>query len=475
MDFDILTNLLNNKMVSLEEELAKEEKKIREIGKFQEIIRRIKEDPFILYTPSGEGFIKLLGLDEKKMLSLRTIYDGYLKYGREAIPQISVVEENTEGIKKDLESKIFFLSDVVAKHQGNVLVFEGYRKLNEEVSSEDSYISQIDTLVDLLNTSELSIEERVRILSLVNARNVIIQTKKKEEVLKESLVESEKESNYATAISAMRNELENNYGEDSLKHLEVVSNLLNNCSSSLEVEEILSGWDYSLGISYSKIIDGVIMLKNIEILELKETFGEEDVDAKEEINSINEQIAVLTSYKDSIEMDREAVVVDTTSNMNEYEKAIYEYNPDPLSYPNRVFFLNNAVGRDIDSIRDKETLQDLFVLMENLKKGNVQPKTLSDTSAKEIKPFKRGRQARIRYDVLDDNVCVIVQIIERKSDKCRGEQQTLKLRQKEVPALEERMKDPEFVSELVNVTKVHSEKLLSLITKSSTNKVGGVS
>ena len=66
--------------------------------------------------------------------------------------------------------------------------------------------------------------------------------------------ESEKESNYATAILAMRNELENNYGEDSLKHLEVVSNLLNNCSSSLEVEEILSGWDYSLCISYFELL-----------------------------------------------------------------------------------------------------------------------------------------------------------------------------------------------------------------------------
>lgn len=475
MDFEMLIKLLNDKMVSLEEDLAKEEKKIDEIGKFQDIIRRIKEDPFVLYTPGGEGFIKVLGLDEKKMLSLRTIYDGYLKYGREAIPQISVVEETTEKIKKDLESKIFFLSDVIAKHQGNVLVFEGYKKLNDEVLGEDSYISQIDTLVDLLNTSELSMEERVRILSLVNSRNVIIQSKKKEELLKEEVVESGNESHYAKAILAMRNELENTYGEDSLKHLEVVSNLLNNCSNSEEIEEVLTGWDYSLGISYSKIIDAVIMLKNIEILDLKDTFGEEDLDAKEEINSINEQIEVLSSYKDSIEMDRDAVVVDTTSNMNEYERAIYEYNPDPLSYPNRVFFLNNAVGRDIDSIRDKETLQDLFVLMENLKKGNVQPKTLSDTSAKEIKPFKRGRQARIRYDVLDDNVCVIVQIIERKSDKCRGEQQTLKLRQKEVPLLEERMKDSSFVSELVNVTKVHSEKLLSLITKGSTSKVGGVS
>ena len=117
----------------------------------------------------------------------------------------------------------------------------------------------------------------------------------------------------------------------------------------------------------------------------------------------------------------------------------------------------------------------MFVLLENLKKGNVQPKTLSDTNAKEIKPFKRGRQARIRYDVLDDNVCVIVQVIERKSDKCRGEQQTLKLRQKEVPALEERMKDADFVSELVNVTRIHSEKLLSLVTKGATSKVGGVS
>ena len=42
MDFEMLIKLLDEKMISLNEDLLKEEKKIKEIGKFQDIIRRIK-------------------------------------------------------------------------------------------------------------------------------------------------------------------------------------------------------------------------------------------------------------------------------------------------------------------------------------------------------------------------------------------------------------------------------------------------
>ena len=216
---------------------------------------------------------------------------------------------------------------------------------------------------------------------------------------------------------------------------------------------------------YENIIDGVITLKNIDILDLQDTFGEDDQDVREEVQSIKEQISILTSYRDSITMDREADVVDVVA-LNEYERAISEYNPDPLSYPNRVFFLSNAVGRDIDSIKDKETLQDLFLLLENLKKGNVQAKTLTDFNAREIKPSKRGRQARIRYAVLDDNVCVVLQILERKSDRSRGELQTLKHRQKEVFGFAQELNsNPAVVDDLASITRVHSEKLLSLVAK----------
>lgn len=474
MGLEALKSILDKKLISLNEELEKEQKQIEDIGKFQEIVRAIKENPYILYTSEGERYVKVLGLDENNISTLKKIYDGYLLLGREAIPQISIVEDTTKKIQVNLEEKVCFLSDVVAKHQGNVIVCEGYNLLSQELASDDIYVTQISTLRSLLSSSNLSEVEQNGILMEIIARNNAIHKSKKVEL--EQKLEESNESHYSKAISAMRNELESTFGVDSLKYLETIAGLLKNCRDEKKVEEVLSGWDYSLGTSYSEIIDGIITLKNIDILELQDMFGEDDEEVKEEVLLINSQIGVLNSYKDSIALDRDAVVIDVTSDMNEYERAIHEYNSDPLTYLNHVFFLNNAVGRDIDSIRDKETLQDLFLLMENLKKGNVQPKTLSDTNVKEIKPSKKGRQARIRYTVLDDNVCVVLQILERKSDKCRGEQQTLKIRQKEIPSFVDNLNNnPSVVEDLANVTRVHSDKLLSLVTKISTSKVGGVS
>lgn len=477
MGLDALKSILDKKLVSLTEELEEEKRQIDGIANLQETIRVIKENPYILCTSEGEKYIKLLGLEKYNIPTLKKIYDGYVLLGREAIPQISIVEDTMGNIVANLEQKVCFLSDLIVKHQASVIVCEDYKNLSVELSSEESYVTQFGALRSLLESSDLSLEDKNGILKEIIDRNNAIHRKRILEVeARKREIEASNESHYSKAISVMRNELETTFGVDSLKYLESISKLLDNCSSASEIESVLEGWDYSLGRSYCDIIDGVITLKNIDILDLQDTFGEDDQDVRDEVTSIKEQISVLSSYRDSITMDRDAEKVDTPVMMNEYEKAIHEYNDDPLSYPNRVFFLNNAVGRDIDGIKDKETLQDLFLLLENLKKGNVQAKTLSDFGAREIKPSKRGRQARIRYAVLDDNVCVILQILERKSDKSRGEQQTLKLRQKEVVGFARELNsNPAFVDDLVDITRVHSEKLLSLVTKTATNKVGGVS
>ena len=461
-----LKSILDKKLSSISEELENEQRQIDSIAQLQETIRAIKENPYILCTDDGVEYIKLLGLEEYNLPTLRKIYDGFVLLGKEAIPQISIVDDAMIKIKNNLEQKVCFLSDIVVKHQATVIDCEGYKALSCELESDDVYITQLSFLRSLLESSDMSLEDKNNILRSVIERNNRVHRNKILEVeAKKKAVDASSESHYSKAISVMRNELINTFGEDSLSYLESISNLLDNCSNASDIESVLDGWEYSLGRPFCDIIDGVITLKNIDILDLQDTFGEDDQDVKEEVQSIKEQISILTSYRDSITMDREADVVDVVA-LNEYERAISEYNPDPLSYPNRVFFLSNAVGRDIDSIKDKETLQDLFLLLENLKKGNVQAKTLTDFNAREIKPSKRGRQARIRYAVLDDNVCVVLQILERKSDRSRGELQTLKHRQKEVFGfVQELNSNPAVVDDLASITRVHSEKLLSLVTK----------
>ena len=478
MGLDLLKKLLDDRLVSLDEELKKEEKRIQDIAKVQDVVRRIEDDPYILYTSNGEELVKFLGLDSTKIETFRKIYEGYLVYGRSAIPQISLVEEETVVIKKDLESKICFLSDVIAKHQGNVLLCKGYKALSLQVLNEESYITQIDVLIDLLNSSNLTIEEKNDIKRHINARNIMVQKSLMANDIKEEVVDDSEASlvvsDNANKIAELSAQLDSIFGVEALTHLKTIAELLNDCDSVGDIENLLAGWQYSFGDSYSQIVDGVIILKSIEILELKDAFGEENEEILEEVAMLDEQITILSDYKNSIEMEKNADCIDTSVGMNEYERAIFEYNPDPFSYPVRVFFLNNAVGRDIDSIKDKETLQDLFLLLENLKKGNAQPKNLTDVGVKSLKPSKRGRQARIRYVPLEDNVCVIVQVMEKKADNSRADKKTLSLRVKEVNDLERRMvKDSTVIEDLSDVTMVHSDKLMSLITKTSTNKIGG--
>jgi len=112
-----------------------------------------------------------------------------------------------------------------------------------------------------------------------------------------------------------------------------------------------------------------------------------------------------------------------------------------------------------------------------MKKGSFQSKNfISFEDVREVKPTKKGRQARIRYVALDSNTFVILQAIGSKSNKYRGEIQTLKSRHKEFYTLSKNLKkDDATLDNLANLTKLHSEKLVSMISNTHTNKVGGIS
>jgi hypothetical protein len=477
MGLEALKGILDNKLVFLNQELENEQKQIDSIEQFQEIIRVIKENPYILFTDEGEKYIKLLDLGEYNFPVLKKIYDGYVIFGRDAIPQISLVEDVMERIHNNLEQKVCFLSDLVVGHQANIIVYDGYKTLGSQIFNDDVYVTQIDTLRSLLDGANLSIADKNNILRSVIKKNNSIYKKRILEVSEgENLGEVKEVSEYTKNIAVLRSDLENIFGSDSLKFLSVVSELFGECNNVSEFDEILKGWDYSLGNSYSEIVDGIIKLKSIELLEYRDAFGESSEEVNKEIQVIEAQIKVLCDYKDSITLEREADEVDVSVHQNEYERVINEYNSDLSSYPNHVLFLSNAVGRDIDSIRDPETLRDVFLLLEKLKNDDVQSisKSFAFGGIRELKLSKKGHQARVRYASLGNNVYVISQILEKKADKYTGEENTLKRRGKEVSVLEEKVKkNPVVLDELVDITKVHFDKLFSLVSKGATNKIGG--
>lgn len=490
MGLENLIKFLDEMMVSYNEEIDKENQKIKEIGKFQEIIMNIKDDPYLLYTSNGDRFVDVLGLDRQKLSVLKTIYDAFLKYGKDVIPQIAMVEEQTERIQQELSVKVGVLSDVIAKRQENILLLEGCEKLSNEVKDKNSYISEIDTLLRILNGSNFDLNQKMAVLRDVNERNTLIQEKKtvkleriqerlkklepeKMPELEPEIIQPEKEDSiFIKTAKTLREKLEKDFGEMALKNLVAVSNLFKECKSVDELEELLNGWEHSIGSSYEDIVDGIISLKNIELLELKDAFGEDSNDIEDEINLINSQLEILNNYKEKDNLEKNVEEIDISS--NEYERAISEYDSDLTKYKTQVLFLNNTVGKDIDSIKDMETLSDLFILLEKLKKGESTYKLMSNFKIRELKPTKLGRQARVRYDVIDENTVVILQVIEKKADKTRGEVDSLKRRAKQIPRFKSQMAKVDGRDEIYANSQTHFDKLYGIVSKTASNKLGGV-
>jgi len=384
MEFDVLKKILKEKLEILSSNLEQEEQKIEEIEKLQSIIRKIKDDPYILYTSTDDNFINSLGFssDELSMIDkCKKIYEGFLLFGREAIPQISIVEENTLKIQTDLEKKIYLLSDVAAKHQGTILSYQEYERLGKEVFSDDQYITQVDALINLLNSTDLIEYDKNRIkMAVIDRNNSIYRNLKKSLETKDDVIEevavsdtiisedNVSDNSFQQLIDVITINLENKFGPDALKRIESISDLLKECKVKEEIDALLEGWEYSLGAPFSEIIDAVISVKNIEILELKDAFGADAEEIRDEVDFLNKQISSLNDYKAEISFEKNLDSTEVSVDMNEYEKAIYEYNSDPYASPNCVLFINNSIGRDIDAIKDKETLQDLFLLIEQWKK-----------------------------------------------------------------------------------------------------------
>lgn len=524
MEFDILLRLLNEKIVSLKSEAERTEKSKSEIAHLQDIIRKVKDDPYSLYTSEGSNVIKLLGYNEEQLEEIekwKKIYSLYVQFGmdEEIIPQISIVDEGTKKIEEDLERKVMLLSDVVSRYQAIILGCQRYETLLDEVKDNGAYITEVKTLLDLLNGSNLEVSERNKIKRAVITRNNFIYQqardaaleekrlaelarKDAQEVLvasestdenKDNLRETENDSLNDTKIEVsggvvdetfeteeereiaqLSRNLEKTFGKCTVERMQELVRTILSCESEEQVNDFLDGLKYTDSDKYLEMVDGIISLMKIDILTAKYLSDDATVE------KYNKILSSLVEYKDCFsdeqKAESEAIGVDIDG-LKDFERALQEYNSDPLSTPNQVIFLNNAVGRDIASIKDKETLQDIFLLIEKFRKGEIQSVGMNEfEEARELKPNNsKKRRARVMVRHISDNVYGVLSVIEKKSMRTKSDMVTLRGRERNSGTIVKKYQsNPDYASELVANTCEQMDKLVARISIKAVNTKGGL-
>lgn len=179
---DSLLEKLTEKLERLKFEKEVREGKIEEAKRLQDIIDTIQENPFNLYNLDEATITYLshaLSLDEDYLQTLarnKVIYDGYLQFGREAVPQINLVEDFVEATRQSLKERKCSLADEVAEHQESILLHQTYTQLLEELTNPDTYVSSIEVLISLLD--EVSSKEEYKNdikLEVISKNNRIYQ------------------------------------------------------------------------------------------------------------------------------------------------------------------------------------------------------------------------------------------------------------------------------------------------------------
>jgi len=494
MEFDLIIKLLKEKISALGESVKKDQDKIKELSSLAEIIRKIKDNPYILYKDEGKIFIDALGFSEEEKKSLqkwRTIYEASLLYGKKAVPQIEEVEKGTKQIVEQLLEKICMLDDVIARRNLSSLLLDGYKKLTDEVLNEDSFITEIDILIELLNDSKLTEEEKNKVKLVVNDRNVRVFNQRKqfqeesiekaedveevsvgleEEVLQEPLIE---DNEYSRERKKIESELESKFGKKTLNSLKSVLDLFSSYESLEEIQKLLSEWEFSLGVSYIEIIDALIMIKKIDMLVCQEVLMDQEVileSDREEIEKIQSEISLLEEHKSIIlkvkKIEEESIEVDVSESMSEIDKYLSEYSSDPKSTPKCLLFLNSGVGKDISKIKNESTLRDVFLLIERFRRGEIQPiNIVRYEGIRELKLSNRS-QARVMIVHLDENVYGVVNVLCKKTTRDSYSAGVWGVREKEANILVKSYKEkPEFAARLIESTSELMDQLVERVKK----------
>lgn len=486
MGTDKLLNMLNKKVEELQLQKEQGERKIVEIKQIQNIIRTIQNNPFDLYELDNEAIdyiFSALSLGDEyleKVINYKVVYEGYKKFGRAAVPQISLVEEFIDLVKTRLDERKYNLSDEVAEHQYVNVLFKEYNDLRQELQNPEKVVTRIKILSKFLRESSLSLKEQIDIKLEINSRNNSLYESQN---LSVEPINDNYDENNVTEIAKIEQSLSERFNPATLNNMKSIAELLSYCKTREEIESIIGEWKFSFSNdSIISIVDGLISLKQIEMLTLEELIADEDDDYKEDVSAIDLQLKLLQEYKESSlavsELEEDSLVGDITEDISsgdKFQEALDNYSSDPLTYPTCVLFLSDSIERDIKDISDQETIDDIFLLIEKLKKNEIIQKTklvnnkrLRDVE--QIKPNSKGRQARVLTVRLSDNIYGILQLSSKKSVSPREDTETIETRRRmcNIDKLREEINTPELLSYYVEKTKIISDKLMS---KVSGNKV----
>lgn len=437
MGFEKLLMLINEKLLLVEEAKDKRELKIEEITRLKDVIASLKDNPFKLYELDTNDFVyvsKSLSLSDEYLNQLskfKTIYEGFLKFGRDAIPQISLAENFVDATKKLLEKRTALLADKVAEYQYAESMERQYAKLKDEVISEDKEIASVDLLLELVNSSSrLSDEEK---------NNIKMEAIKKNNALYEKMLLSTDEAQMSRKINEINERLNDTFKPKTLLKIKEVYKILSQCSNDEEIASILNQWSYSFGDDFNpKVVDALIAFANIDLLETKSLIDDDVENHRDDLEPIENRIQLLKEYKESTdeleELEEEATEV-LVNKAGKLEQALSEYDNDPLGTKNCVLFLSERIENDIRDIDSQETIEDTFLLIEQLRNDNVGKRVVFTSNKKlkgleELKPNSKGRQARVVYTRLRDNIFGIIGLFGKKADSSRSITTTLDSRKK---------------------------------------------
>ena len=330
-----------------------------------------------------------------------------------------------------------------------------------------------------MSESSFPVHEQIDIKLEINSRNNALY---KSQSLNIEPADSHYIENGIDEIDRIEHLLSERFNPTTLNNMKSIASLLSSCKTKEELESIIGDWKFSFGNdSILSIIDGLISLKQIEMLTLKELIAGEENNYKEDTNSLELQLKLLEEYKESSltvnKLEDDSLIGDITediSSRDKFQEALDHYSSDPLLYPTCVLFLSDSVERDIKEISDQETIDDIFLLIEKLKKNEIIQKTKLVHNKKirdieQIKPNSKGRQARVFAVRLSDNIYGILQLSSKKSVNPREDIETIEARRKQcnIDMLKQEINAPEVLNYYVEKTKIISDKLINKVSGST--------
>lgn len=491
MGVNELLNLVNKKIENLKQEEEERTIQIQKIQQIYDFLLGIKKEPSVLYSLGDDKLryvVDLLSLDGKYLEKLsrnKIIYEAFTKFGRTAVPQIALLEEESTNLQEIIDTKIRSLDAEKEEFEKSESSSIEYEKLKEEIMDEHTPITSLLLINALLVEYKIEFLDQLNIKLSINDKNARVYQEKQEKLKREEQKEIivaeaiEKDENNLSEVEQLSEKIENNFTHNERVNLQLMADGVVDCKFKEELDAFLEEWKYAFGDRpWDTVIEGVIELKVIEKLTTLEIVGDEVKEYSDELSDLDNQIALLNDYYD--DMFLESVEIRETTpvqGLSKLDNALQRYTDDVLSTPIVVLYLNDALDKDIRSIADNETLADVFILIEQLKYDEAEY-TCKFTNAKnhkdlyESKPLSKGKQARVIYTKLSDNIYGLISVTGKKADYPKSWKTMIEQRRKNcnVDSLREDIKDKHVLDGYVNMTQNISNKLYEMVSGIGTSK-----